>query len=98
MTAVDWSVLSLENVDEDIALCADRLACQFPNIADADDLLQEGRIWAAENADVVRVYVNDERMGQFRNRVYSRLHTKVATEARKQGRQIPLAVLIDSEV
>lgn len=78
--SAEWSVLELEGLTDLVKDRAASVAAMFPTTADADDLEQEGLIWAATNASKVReLHAREDSLLSLR--IWSVLRDKVKTEA-----------------
>lgn len=84
----DWTVLDLDGLKEIIEKQAESVAVSYgASLYSAEDLAQEGFVWAAEHAEEVRrLHAQDDSL--LRIRLWSRLSDKVSTEARRQSRNI----------
>ncbi|MFG1602823.1 hypothetical protein [Actinoplanes sp. NPDC049265] len=99
MTTGDWSVLDIDGVTEVAQKAAAKVAAQYRNTTEYDDLYQEAVIRLAEQADNVRGYIADpsKGLGLLHHRLWCDLVDMVKTEANRRTRHISYE-LIRAEV
>jgi hypothetical protein len=93
-TEIDWDVLGKEGVEGILLATATSVARTYSGIVQKDDLLQEGALFLAQNADKVGQYLVQEDGARHLNRwLLSRLLDVAKKEARIANRTIPLTAL-----
>lgn len=90
MTAPDWTVLELHGLKQLIKDRAESVAASFHTTASADDLEQEGYIFCATNAVMVRDYHDGKADKLLGTAIWRALRDKVKTEARHGSQTVGL--------
>lgn len=72
----DWMVTTLKAAK----ITAKRVNNSAKGLLDLDDLVQTGFVWALENEDKVRGYVEDDKIGALKAQIYRVMQKAVAKE------------------
>lgn len=87
MNTGDWTVLDIDGVAETARSAASKVARQYANTTEYEDLHQEALILLAAKPATVRSYVNDPHKGLrlLRHRLCCDLVDQVKTEAKHRA-------------
>lgn len=98
--APDWSILENETVDRVLHQAANKIARTFAGVTTADDQHQEGSIWLASNAALVRQHLSDKHTGAraLYRRLHDRLFDGVKTDAAHSNQSVPYHSFVESEL
>lgn len=90
LATVDWTVLDIDGVTGVARSVASRVATQYRNTAEYDDVYQDALIRLAETPDVVRSYLAgpDKGLGLLHHRLWCDMVDAVKTEAKHRARHI----------